>query len=328
MRHSRWLLVVSALVLSVAEVHGQLIIRNAGFFPAYNGYYGAFNYSTRLGHGRLSLGLGGYGFGGFYGPGFYGPGFYPGYYGGFSQTTIIYNPQPIYVPVAVPVPVAVDPLDQLALDVLPPDALALARLRRPWLGMQPPAQPPPQPPAQPPRQPPQPPPQPPKQPPPPRQPPAPEKKPVVDEYARQIELGKRAFAGRSYGKAAQHFRLAIQANPKMAEAQFLLVQAQFALGKYPDAVDAIDAGMALQPDWPTARFRPRDLYGANAIDCTEHLRQLDQIVQANPNDSLLLFLYAYQLWFDGRREEARVWFRKALPGSAKPDLIQRFLRAV
>jgi ATP-binding cassette subfamily F protein 3 len=41
----------------------------------------------------------------------------------------------------------------------------------------------------------------------------------------------------------------------------------------------------------------------------------------------LLFLYAYQLWFDGRKEEAGPLFRRALERGADPDVIDRFLCA-
>ncbi len=335
MRHGRWLLALSALVLVVADLPGQVIISTQG--PAFGGYGafgGSFQYGPRLGHGRLAFGFGGYGY--------YG---WPSYWGSFRQTTIIYSPPIAYYPVPVPVPVPAAPVDQLAMDILPPEAWPLAQLRRqpldqfPPPAQRPPQRPPPEPKpaapppqANPPRPPPQPvpppqpqPPPPPKPLPPPPQPPPPAREPL-DENARQMDQGKQAFAARTYGKAAELFRLAIRAAPNLPQAHFLLAQAYFALGKYPEAVDAIQAGMALQPDWPAARFRPRELYGLNAADYLEQLRRLEQIIQANPADPLLLFLYAYQLWFDGRQDEARVWFQKALPGSPYRDLIQRFLR--
>jgi hypothetical protein len=161
----------------------------------------------------------------------------------------------------------------------------------------------------------------------PPRPPAPEENPF-DECNRLIELGLQAFAGQEYGKASQRFKQAAKVAPNVARAYFLLSQAYFALGKYPEAVEAIHAGMALKPDWPTERFQPLELYGPNLADYPEHLARLEETVGRNPNDPDLLFLYAHQLWFDGRRDEARLLFQRALPGAADPNVIQRFLRAL
>ncbi len=373
MRQSRWLLVIAVLALAGPEARAQLIITSNGpFFPGFNTYANWGAYSTRLGHGRLTLGfssLGASSYAGGFGPGFFGPGIlFPnrGFFGAYSQTTIIYSPPVIIAPTPflVPVPVGA-PLDPLAFNAPLDDPLAMGQLRQaPFDDMRPlperprnrlpdrpraafvdppferrarapaprvnPPRPEPQPkapqkqPPPPPRPAPPPVPQPPPMPP---QPPAPAKDPA-DENARQVNLGLQAFKASAYGKSAQHFRLAIQVAPRLPQAHFLLAQALLALGKYPEAVAAIQAGMALQPNWPNVRFHPLELYGDNRADYTEHLRRLDQIVQANGRDPLLLFLYAYQLWFADRRNEAKVWFEKALPGSPHADLIRRFLQAL
>ena len=161
----------------------------------------------------------------------------------------------------------------------------------------------------------------------PPRPPAPEKDPI-DENARLIALGRAAFALGEYGKASQRFRQATRSRSQLHQAHFLLAQALFALGKYPEAADAVLAGMAIKPDWPSSGFQPLAMYGGNVADYPEHLRLLDDVVRANPKDPVLLFLYAYQLWFDGRRDEARLLFQRALPGAANPEVIQRFLRAL
>src|SRR6185312_13027018 len=109
------------------------------------------------------------------------------------------------------------------------------------------------------------------------------------------------FAAGEYGRAAQRFRQATSAAPREPFAHFLLAQALFVLGKYADAVEAIHAGMALQPSWPTAPFRPIELYGTNGAARAEHLRRLQEILRQRPDDGVLLFLYAHELWFDGRR---------------------------
>jgi hypothetical protein len=146
------------------------------------------------------------------------------------------------------------------------------------------------------------------------------------ESARLVGLGRTAFADLEYGRAAERFRQAAVLAPSQPLPQFLLAETLFALGKYHDAVDAIRAGMKLQPDWPDAPFHPLDLYGAHAADYADHLSALHDALSHRPGDADLLFLDAYLLWFDGHKDEARERFQKALPAFAEPAVIQRFLR--
>jgi tetratricopeptide (TPR) repeat protein len=148
------------------------------------------------------------------------------------------------------------------------------------------------------------------------------------ESLRLLELGRESFAAGEYGRAAERFRRAAAADPRQVVAHFLLTQALFALGKYPAAVDAAVAGLALAPDWPATPFRPLELYGTNVADYSEHLRRLAEALRLNPDDPDFLFLYAYQLWFDGRRDEARLLFERARRHGADPVAIDRFLMAL
>jgi hypothetical protein len=133
------------------------------------------------------------------------------------------------------------------------------------------------------------------------------------EGARLTALGLEAFAAAQYGRAAQRFRQATQVNPNDSRAYFLLAQAEVALGKYDEAVEAIYQGMRIDPDWPTANFRPVTLYDGNVADWPEHLQRLQEALARHPNDAVLLFLNAYQLWFDGRQDEARALFCSSAP---------------
>jgi len=156
--------------------------------------------------------------------------------------------------------------------------------------------------------------------------PAPELKPK-DEAARQVTLGRKAFAAQEYGRAAARFQEATRLAPDDALAYFLLAEADFALGKYREATAAIHEGLRRKADWPASDFRPIELYGPNVADYAEHLDQLRQALKQNPRDPALLFLYAYQLWFDGRQDEARVLFRQALPLVTEPRFLHLFLDA-
>jgi hypothetical protein len=146
------------------------------------------------------------------------------------------------------------------------------------------------------------------------------------EHERLVQLGKDAFAAQQYGRAAERFRQALAADDQ-APAHFLLAQAEFTLGKYFDAVDALEAGLKLDPNWPTAPFHPQALYGPDGDDFTEQLQRLQNALARHPDDPVLLFLYAYQLWFDGRRNEALPLFQRAAAVAADKAAIEKFLQS-
>jgi hypothetical protein len=145
--------------------------------------------------------------------------------------------------------------------------------------------------------------------------------------AQLIESGKEAFKARQYSRAERSFRQAADAFPVDSRAPFLLAQAQFALGKYAEAVASIYAGMRLQPDWPKLHYRPRDLYGLNPDDFSEQLKRLAGAFARYADDPFLAFLYAYELWFDNRKDEARLIFQRARALADDPSFSERFLQS-
>ena len=145
------------------------------------------------------------------------------------------------------------------------------------------------------------------------------------ESERQIKLGREAYAAREFGKATQRFRDAARGAPGESLPYFLLGQSLFSAGRYPEAVEAIRVGVVLRPDWPAVRFPPRDLYGPNPADFNDHLRRLREALLLLPDDPALLFLTGYELWIDGRQDEARPLFERAKQGVPDPAVIDRFL---
>ena len=125
------------------------------------------------------------------------------------------------------------------------------------------------------------------------------------------EAGRKAFAGGQYGRALELFRRAATITPNEPSAHYLISQALFALGKYRESVAAIATGMALRADWSEARFVARDLYGRKPEAFDDQLQSLRQAVDQFPADATLLFLLGHQLWFDGKREEAKALISKA-----------------
>src|SRR5262249_15269160 len=141
-------------------------------------------------------------------------------------------------------------------------------------------------------------------------------------------LGLAAFTAKEYGRAAQRFRQATAVEPALPRAHFLLAQAEFALGKYRSAVNAIHAGMRLQANWPNAAFQPRrELYKGKEEASAPHLKRREDVQKNNPEEPASLSLLPYQLCFDGRRDDALPLFRRARPLAPDPAFIDQFLRA-
>jgi hypothetical protein len=158
--------------------------------------------------------------------------------------------------------------------------------------------------------------------------PAPPQEEPRDESGRLIQLGLEAFARQEYGLAARRFEQAAVADPAAPLSHFLQAQAQFALGKYRDAVASIHAGMRLRAGWPQAPFRPRlQLYKDREADLDTHLKRLETVLDKNPEQPVFLFLLGYELWFDGRRAEALPLFQRARGAAPDPTFIDEFLKA-
>jgi tetratricopeptide (TPR) repeat protein len=141
-----------------------------------------------------------------------------------------------------------------------------------------------------------------------------------------VSRGKQAFASQEYGRAERLFRKLIEKEPRNPLGYFLLAQAQFALAKYEEATQSIHAGLKLQPDWPKSEFRAELLYGPHRPDFQEQLDHIRELVNRNPSDPVLLFLFAYQLWFTGRPEEAKPVFQRAKDIASDKIEIDLFLR--
>jgi hypothetical protein len=150
---------------------------------------------------------------------------------------------------------------------------------------------------------------------------------AADESRRLVELGVQAFRSGKYGLALFRFQQACDVDPNHARAFFLLGQAHLALGQHREAIEAIQDGLRLQPDWPTRDFRPRvELYADNLDDWLDHRRRLDDVISRNPQDAIALFLRGYVLWFDGQRPQAANWFMRARAVTADPRWIDLFLK--
>jgi hypothetical protein len=151
----------------------------------------------------------------------------------------------------------------------------------------------------------------------------------LHENRRLVGLGLMAFQAGEYGLAALRFRQAAEVEPAQARPYFLLAQAYLALGKYKDAVVAVENGMKRQEDWPLSAFQPRvDLYKGMEDEWFAHKKQLAEVQALHPNQPAYLFLQAYQWWFDGQRDQAAEMFERAKVLTPNNPFIGAFLKVI
>lgn len=165
--------------------------------------------------------------------------------------------------------------------------------------------------------------------PPPPAKPEPPKKDDLDqqgEMYRLLRLGNRAFASGQYEDALKNYEKSLAVAPMEPHPAFHAAQALIALGQYHKAYTEIRRGLRWQPNWPESPFQPRALYGNKVATYQKHLTKLMDTVEKNPNDDSLLFLLGYQLWFDGKRAEAEVLFKRAAALTLDRTHIDRFLQ--
>jgi hypothetical protein len=313
-KHLGWPLALLAFAIGETQVRGQW-----PYFPPYDVSGSGFSITvTRRGYRFSGYVSRSYGLGGLFGP--FGSSF------GYSSRQVIV--QNVVTPIVV-VPPPESDLSGVDLDVVRPTRRGAAAPEKVPETIPPPAdrRPPgidiskPKPPQRPDDRPP------PKPAPPPPPQPGEDKRDPDDPW-RLMDLGRAAFAKQEYGTAARRFRQVTEVAPTLPLGYFLRAQAEFALGKHHPAVRSIEAGMRLKPTWPEVKtFHPRvNLYKGSEAEFDAHLKRLDDALREQPLEGDLLFLYAYQLWFDGRRAEAVVYFERARAVVADPTFIDRFMK--
>jgi hypothetical protein len=149
----------------------------------------------------------------------------------------------------------------------------------------------------------------------------------VPAWAKLAELGAQAFRDQEFGVATLRFRQATEQEPTSARAFFLLAQGYYALGKYRDAVLAIEEGLLRQPNAPLLPMQPRiELYADRDAAWLDHRERLLAAHKRQPLNGDYLFLLGYQAWFNGQREQAADWFQQARPHVADPRWVDLFLK--
>ncbi|MBI3836772.1 MAG: hypothetical protein HY288_02405 [Planctomycetia bacterium] len=142
-------------------------------------------------------------------------------------------------------------------------------------------------------------------------------KPKVTNAAAKAKAGKFiAFGDANFGKqkylpAVERYKTAAEMAPDLAEPFLRQGHALVALGQFESAAKAFRRGMKIRSDWSDSGFRLDQIYGADRLAKITHLENLAKAVEANPLDSDLLITLGVQLYFDGQRDRARVFFARA-----------------
>ncbi len=126
-----------------------------------------------------------------------------------------------------------------------------------------------------------------------------------------VEYGDRQFKKGDYRRAADRYRKAESQAPEIADIYFRQGFAELSAENYPEAVLAMQQGLALKPTWPDSGFVLEELYPSPAAK-REVFRQLHTHLAEHPHDADGLFLLSVLQHFDGQPEAAEVGFRRVV----------------
>jgi hypothetical protein len=143
---------------------------------------------------------------------------------------------------------------------------------------------------------------------------------------RFLGFGDGNFGKQKYLPAVERYKTAAQMAPDLAEPYFRQGYALVALGQYENAAKTFRRGLKIRSDWTDSPFRLDQIYGGARLAKTQHLENLAKAVEANPLDVNLLLTLGMQLFFDGQRDRASVFFARAAQlGGNEDRLLNDFL---
>jgi len=130
------------------------------------------------------------------------------------------------------------------------------------------------------------------------------------EAQRWVQRGRAAFAAGEYGRAAQLFATAAEKDPDLPFSRYWQAQAEIAAGRYAHAFAVLRLGLQ-QHAQAAHHFDPKELYGTHPQRHAEHLAALRRAVADQPQEPILTYLLAWQLWLIGEKAEARRWWERS-----------------
>lgn len=136
-----------------------------------------------------------------------------------------------------------------------------------------------------------------------------------------------AFFAGEYGRARELFRNVVNAEPGNGEAWLGLVHANFALGFYKEAADALAQAAALDAFPRGYQFDPRPLYrGEGGFD--RPLAKLDGVIAKRPDNVNALLVRAYLHVALGERVDAQAAIQRVLEMRPEDETAPRLAMAL
>jgi hypothetical protein len=129
--------------------------------------------------------------------------------------------------------------------------------------------------------------------------------------ANYVQQGDELFARRRYLEANSVYQKAAGLAADSAEPWFRQGFSYLAAGRYERAAQAIQRGIALEPEYAHSGFRLSRLYAGDSSAFDKHLETLAQAALDAPNNPDLVYLVGVALHCDGEPERAAPFFAKA-----------------
>lgn len=152
--------------------------------------------------------------------------------------------------------------------------------------------------------------------------------PQAAETSRQVGMalgrGDEAFEAGKYDLAREEYIRALVLAGEDASVRIALGLAEYALGSFADAAQAVRRGVARAPGLAASEFDLRAVYG-KAGDFAAHLRILEDHVAANPEDIDARFLLGFVKYFSGDREEGRRLLAAYLADPQSDGMVREFI---
>ena len=143
---------------------------------------------------------------------------------------------------------------------------------------------------------------------------------------RYITFGDAHFANQKYSDAYERYRKASQQSPKVADTWFRQGLALAAMGQYERASKAIKRGLEFKPDWANSDFTLDEVYRGDAMSKKARLDAMLKAADDDPNNGDLSFLLGVHFYFDGKRDRAAPFFRRAADVLGTDSDVKAFLR--
>ena len=142
---------------------------------------------------------------------------------------------------------------------------------------------------------------------------------------RLLEAGNKYFNEGKFKEASIIYRKALQKDARYGEGYYRLGLSELRMGRYGEALRALQRASELQPENDDAHSRLGDLYLSIYLSDRNRFKQLlsdfsdlaERMLKRNPNSFVGLRMKGYQLVAEGKPKEASVYFERAL--AQKPD---------